>query len=785
MKIRDLKIAWRVLAKDRVHSLMVILGLSVSFAACFLLLAYARYAYTYDAHIPDADRIFLVKHRVNAFDRPVWVDFMPFSVRDTLSKSGIPFTSSAVDSEQILVQNASGLKQLSNRTQVNPSFAQMFAVHTIAGDINSTLNKSGEIAVTTRTAQQIFGKIQALGQTILIAGETYRVGAIIVDPPSNTTVPYQILQGTKRDLSRNYIKLSNSSDLAAVQKVIQEAADHSNMTRVWAARQGGKDVTKKVIEVRLTSLRNAYFDTEIIDIDRVIHGDEKNVLALSLVALMILFLAAINYVNLAVARTIRRQREIGVYKLLGASRARIIGQFLTESLLVMGVANALGVLSAWLCLPFFSELMNRPLDSLLTPVNCIASVLFSLVVGALMSAYPIWVALTVNANQALLGRGNHESTGGMQLRRALTVLQFSMAMGLAAVSLAIAWQSFFITHGSLGFDPSNLLVLRLNSPGSEANWTAFRSDLLHLSEVQDVATSEDALGRTMVGFNMLLKRDNGQSIVPVGQGVSPNFFTVHGIQALAGRAFDPKIDSPISENIIVINEAATRALGYANPQEAVGKFVLDASAIPLQIIGVVPNSRYQSAREMEAPRVYQLRSYAGLFSIKIRGDFDAARNQIGSVWRKHFPNEIFDLQASHSLIAKNYEEDLRLSRLLSGASILALLIAAVGIYVLSSYNVQRKAQEIAIRKIYGARARAIVFLVAKEFVVILLAGTLVGLPLAAWAISHYMASFVERAPMSFWSLSLALAVTSITALLATWHHVRVAINAVPMTVMRG
>ena len=789
MKKRDLKIAWRILLKQPAHSLIVFLGLSLSFCVCFLLLGYAKYSFEYDTHVPDAERIFLVKHRLNVIGYPAWVDFSVWPLRESLEQSGIPHKFSSVNilSRSVFVDSA--LPHQMSVAYADVNFPKMFAIRTLQGDLQAALSKPDALVLTAKTALTLFGSKAALGSRLSMEGKPYFVGAVIQDAPSNATLVFDAMKGSTEGYGRSYVQLPMSVDLHSVERRLQEVADNSpfsdNLERILGT-EAWNSVKKRAIEIRMTSLSDAYFDPDLVALENVIHGDRRIVIALSAVSLLIVFLAATSFINLSVARTLRRQREIGVYKILGISRARIVVQFVTESLLLSLAATSFGLLAAWLILPAFSTLMSRQLNDLFCMTNLALSLGFSLLVGLLMSLYPTWLALGVNVHQALIGRGNSETAGGAKLRRGLTILQFASAMAFGAVALAIAWQTYYSTKANLGFEPDNLLVVKLKKPIREAESSAFRDALLRLPGVKDVALSFRPVGRDAVGSFGGLRAAKGNYLLPNWEGVSLNFFTVHGVKFLAGRGFDPQLDTPEDAKKIILNLAAIKALGFPSPEAAIGQSVMDNNDTPesRQIVGVVSDLRYRSAHESEVPRSFIPSLWPATLAISTDGKITEVTTQIAKLWQQHFPNETFDINASTSLIAQNYEEDLRMSKLLIIAALLSLAIAAAGIYVLSAYSVQRRVQEIAIRKIYGAKTKSIALLLGKEFGLIMLASALIGLPLGALAISHYLASFVERAPIGGWTLLFALSIALLIALASSLRHALLAMRISPVVALR-
>jgi putative ABC transport system permease protein len=805
MKLRDFKIGWRLLIKEPSFSALVIFGLSFAFAACFLLLGYVRYSLSYEAHVEEPESIYVVKHRLNIISRPEWYDLTPMPFKKAADSSGLALTSSAVFPLALSARIGTQVSPLELKA-VDSTFPAMFGVKTLEGDLTTALSKPEAVALTVKTAQRLFGTSQVLGKTLLIEGASFTVAALIQDTPSNTTLNYEALVGTNtaavpsadRDQIMNawggisgkvYLKLGKNTNPDEVQKILQTAGDNSPFAMRLPPEARQKLGNKKLFDIKLGNFKQAYFDDDLANSGGAVHGDKKTIFGLAAVAILILILATINYVNLAVVRTLRRQREIGMYKMLGASHARIVGQFLAESILVALIATAFGLLLMWLFLPVFSDLVNRQLDNLFTPSTLLFSLALGIFVGICAGAYPTWVALNVRANQALAGRGNFESRGGLWLRRVLTVLQFSTAMGLASLTLAITWQTQYSSQLNLGFIPDPLIVVELATPMSDPNTKNFRDALLRSPEIKSAAGSSNAVGQDFIGFNATAKRDNGASLSMNVQDVTNDFFEAHQIKALAGRMYDSKLDAQEDTNIAVINEAAARAFGFATAQAATGQTIsmeLRRNQVQaLKIIGVSPNLRYQSAREKEQPRMYLLSPRQAVITVQAKSDVAKTEQQITQIWKSYFPNNVLTMRRSTSLVEQNYADDIRLAKLLSAATVLAVIIAAFGIYVLAAYSVRRQVKEIALRKLYGARGKAIAILVGKEFLGLIGISALIGLSLGALSISHYLASFVEQAPIGIWTLLASLVFALVIAFFSTLRHTLSALRIAPAIVLRS
>jgi len=796
MNLRDFRIGWRMLLQQPAYSLVVTGGLAIGFAACFLLFGFVEFCLNYNSAIPDNDRVAVVKQRINVFPRPEWQAWAFLPLRDVALASGLVAEASIAKPIDTPLRAGNELRAM-NLQVVDPAFRAMFAVATLEGDLNAALTQPDGIALTTAGARKLFGAGAALGQVVKIDGVTLQVRALLRDPPANSTQRYEALVGTgssawsERDTAISrwgrgtvYVKLKPGASMAQLTALLQEATEKSPLNQRVKASAMGKGLNgRNVADISLMPLRDAYFDEDLASgRNAEQYGQRGTVYGLAAGGLLILLLAAINYVNLATVRTLRRQREIGIRKLLGASAARLVRQFLSEAVLTAVLSAVAGLMLAWLLLPLFSELVNRPLAGMFTPGRCLAALLFAMLIGVLAGAYPAWLAQHALPGPALAGRGNSETAAGMWVRRMLTVLQFSSAMALSATALAVNWQTSFASHARPGFDPAGLLVLDL--PDGEAGKpaaTAFIERLRRLPRVADVSTISEAVGRD--GFKLIatISTKDGNDIPMESKHVSPNWFDVHRVRAEYGRLFDPRHDPNDGQDLggVVVNAAGALALGYATPQAAVDQ-VLPRG---MRIIGIAPDIRFQGLRVPSKATMYQIRP-GPVISILTSDGLEAAAEAIAPLWRAQFPNAIMEMHTQQAVLAERYVADARLTRALTVTSATAIALAAFGIYVLSAYSVQRNRRQIVMRKLHGARGADIALMMGREFSVLVGAGALVGLPFAAVAIQRYLAGYTERAPIGGWTLAAALALALLVALLATARHTLTALRMSPSLALR-
>lgn len=800
MLLSDFRIGWRLLARDRAFSAVVILGLATGIAACFLLLGLVRHAFSYDRHVPEAGRVHLLLERwnIDLMGRK-WTAMASLPARDAAVASGQPLLATAFLPRGLDVRVDDRVRAF-GVTLVDPSFEQIFAPTVLAGDLQAALTRPGALALTRKTAVALFGREDAVGATMEGDGVTYTVAAVLADQPAATTMPYEALSGVqgsvlpdgmRRSLERAwgfvggsvYIKLLPGADPEAVLENVRRGLRQSQLVQRDYAGQvaalGGGDL----IDYRLAPLPGVYLDPDL-DGGHEVHGNRQGMLGLGLVALLILLLAATNYVNLATVRTLARQREIAMRKVLGASAHAVARQFLAESVLVCMAATLAGLLLAWLLLPVFADLVQREFDAMFTPGAVVATLALGLALGLAAGAWPAWSALRVRPGAALAGRDGSESAHGLWLRRLLTVLQIATAMGLTATTLAVAWQTRHASTIDPGFDAAPLLMFGVNNDLRDPRTRALRDEIARLPDVAGVAASQMPFS---VGHNITsMRREGGEATDLSLYVLSPEFFQVLGVRPVAGRLFDPALDGREHPGRVIVNSSAARLLGYASPEDAIGKMLLRTDGEPaLQVVGVVPDLRHRSAREPQPPAAYYLRERVRMFTVRARANPGAVARQIEALWPRHFPNETLGVVRMERLVSDMfYADDLRLARLLGASSAIASAIAAFGIYVLAAYGVQRRSKEIVMRKLYGASRGAIGRLVARDIGLLVAGGAMLGLPLAWLAIQHYLGGFATRAPIGGWTLALGLLLACVVALGATVRHALAAMRLRPAQALR-
>jgi putative ABC transport system permease protein len=361
-------------------------------------------------------------------------------------------------------------------------------------------------------------------------------------------------------------------------------------------------------------------------------------------------------------------------------------------------------------------------------------------------------------------------------------MQFATAMG--AMTLAVTWQVRFASNLNPGFNPAQLLTITTPDDMRSANVSAFHDAIKRLPGVAGVALANETITRNSNATSF--QREGGKPVNIHWLAVNASFFEVYGIKPESGRLYATATDSGDDNARIVINATAAKALGFGSGEAAIGKFLRSGTnPTQLQIVGIVPEIRHRSAKNSAQPTAYLLQKQTvNTFTVRGTGDLDVLQKEIEKLWPRFFPNALLQINTVQADLASKYQDDARIAQLLAASSVLAMIIAAFGIYVLAAYSVQRASKEIVLRKLYGAGNLAIARLVTREFAMQVGCAALFGLPFAYIGIERYLATFVESALVGCLAMGAALSITIADALYSTLRHTFTAMRITPILALR-
>lgn len=798
---KSLRVGWRQLVSDPGYAAIVILGLAVAIAMTVLASAFARDKLWTDAARPGADSLVRFEWRVRGPGgrQSEWFNSVPAgALAQGLKDSHAPVQALArARGVQVGLRVGARAAQLETLL-ADPSLADIFPLRPLAGDLKAALASPEGLALTVAGAERLFGDSRAaLGKQVQAYGMgpegpykiTLTVQALLPEPSRNSVLGhYEVLAGFGSPPAKAveaqmltwwwgnsalYARLAPGATAAELGERAQALLDAQPLPPQMPAdflAGGGKAGYFRAMSFSDYGWQGAGSPQRRLQM-----------LSFGVAALAALLLAAINFVNLSSVRTMRRQREIGLRKSLGASSLQLLGQFLGEALLVSTLAGALGLLLAWWAAPVFESLMQHYFETaLLGPQTLAATALLCLLLGLLTGTPLAGIAMRLPCAASLAGRQHTEGRAGRWLRRALTLVQFATAAALAALACTVLWQNDHAGSRDLGIRIEDRLAFDLPDGRGAAEYPALLQRLQKLPGVQAVSSSRDIPGRNFSAGSGELTGPKGAVNLRVGNEVGPGFFELYGVPLLAGRLSADHLAE--KGKALVLERAAVTALGFASPQEAIGRTLKGGpfeQSQERQIVAVVEDVLLESTREPHQPTVFEPAT-GPLGTISLRSsDLAATRAALTPVLQQWSEDESVEVMSVAQQLGRQYEDDRRLGWLIATAAGVALLMACIGIYALAAYTLRLRTREIVLRKLHGAGPRAILVLLMRDFGAVMAAGCLVGLPVAWWVGQLYLGQFIARAPLGLWPLVFAAALLTLLTLLATARQLRAAFTLRP------
>ncbi|GGB24580.1 ABC transporter permease [Puia dinghuensis] len=819
MLLNHLKLAFRNLTKGKGYAAINLLGLSIGIICCLMLFQYVAREKSYDTFHEKADR--LVRLRMDVYEKGRLAQ---------LSATTYPAVGRALKKEfpevedycrllaaPVLLSNPDrNVKTMETKGYyADASFLNMFTLPFEQGDPRTALDGPNKMILSEDMARKYFGNEDPIGRRLTISGqptyypiwkhgqtESFEVTGVFRNYPTNShlsisyLVSYQtavdlIRKGGGKDLAETswgwydqytYLQLRPGANPARLQSQLPAFADrHINSSA------GNK----------LQELRNEFYLIPLIDIHLYSHdveeaeanGDSKTVYFLFLVAILIIVIAWVNYTNLATARSLERSREVGVRKVLGASRGDLIRQFLFESLLMNTLALVLAIALSYGLAPLFNRLTGEQLPTgLHLAGRWLAGFLALFFAGAFLSGlYPAFVLSGYQPVSVLKGLFKN-STKGIWLRKGLIIGQFTASILLIGGTIIVYQQVSYMRNQQLGFNIHQTLVL--DGAGSFGDSTyrtvyqSFRNDLLQAGGVKNVTASSEVIGKEILfGANTRRAGVQNESYLMYYLGVDYDFIPAFGLRQLAGRNFSTSF--PHDKKAAILNETAVRTLGYASPEEALHQYTR-GFVDSLEIIGVVSDYHHQGLQKAIGPQVFILRpDVRDYYSLKletgdIRGTVDAVKN----IWARHFPADPFNYFFLDDFFDRQYKADQEFGKVFGLFALLAIGIACFGLLGLSAYNVVQRTKEIGIRKVLGATVKQLLYILSRDFVTLVLVALVIAAPLTWWLMDNWLRDFAYRIHIAWWVFAVAGALAVLIAILTVVFQSWRTANANPVKNLR-
>ncbi len=781
-------IAWRNLVKNKVYSFLNITGLAVGLASFLLIALYMMDELSYDRYNEKADRIYRINSDIRFgggdLHLPVSSDMMgQLMIKDYHSIE--QYTRIYNSNGPKLIKKDKAFINEYNVANVDSTFFDVFTIPAISGNTHMALNEPNTVVITESTAKKYFGKTDVLGKTIETNDEKnpiYKITAVVKDIPVNSHFHFDFMFSMKNSnyewgqlTSHNfhtYLLLKRGTDYKALEKNFAQYIDKYVLpsVRQFIKISSMDDFNKSGnrLEYTLIPLTKIHLYSDR-SFELSPSGNIQYVYIFSAVALFILLIACINFMNLTTARSASRAKEVGIRKVLGTERKYLIFQFLTESTLMAFFSLVLAIVSAYLVLPVFNDVASKSmtLRSLFSPYILPLLILLPALVGIVAGSYPAFFLSAFRPIEVLKGK---LKLGGksVSLRSVLVVFQFATSIILIVGTLVIYKQLHFIQSKDLGYSKDQVLSVR-NSYVLGDKTESFKNSVLQMNGVISATVSGflpvTNSSRTDNTYFKNATLDIKEGLDMQNWSVDYDYFKTLGIQVIRGRGFSKDYGSDSSA--VVINETTASILGYPDP---VGKKIYRSEGpnqlYTFTIIGVVKNFNFESLKQGIGPLSFVLGKRAWMVSFKVNtANTKGLIKNIEAKWKEMSPTMPFNYTFLDDSFNEMYASEQRVGKIAIIFSTLAILIACLGLFGLATFIAEQRTKEIGIRKVLGASVQGIVRLLSKDFLKLVLVSFVIAAPLSLWFMNRWLSDFVYRIPLEWWIVGLAGVVAMIIALI--------------------
>jgi putative ABC transport system permease protein len=779
MFISYFKNAVRTLISQRFYSLINIVGLSIGITACILVTFYIKHDLSYDKYHKNAENIYRIEFSITQDGITNHLVQSQALLGPTLKNEypEIKKISRIYFSNRSLVKAGDKNNFEDRIVYADSAFFEIFSYQAIAGDETRFLKRPNSIILTESTAKRYFGKDDPLGKTIEIDNQySFEVTGVIKDVPVRSHFKFDFI-ATYSSLDKQPVAgyfpqwgatfgsyTYMLADKGFDPKAFEKKTENFFSTHIKEYEGGWRVLVRPLLDIHL----NSHSGDEIEE-----NSSMSRIIIISSIALFILLLACINFVNFSTARSSERAREIGMRKVIGAARFQLIQQFLGESVLFSLVSLLISIFAVKLLMPSFSSLVGTEIGIGYYSDWTIMLLILGgvLAVGILAGLYPALVISSYKPVKVMKGdySANTGKNKASYLRKGLVILQFSISIILIAGTIIVNLQLRYLRNYSMGFDKEYMIVLPAYGKIGN-NYKTIKNELRSIPGVLSATAGRGApTSSNNIGTEC---RPNG-NINNIGafgievNSVDYDYMNHFGVKLVAGRYFSEDFPGDFP-NAMVINEKMVRSLGFKNAQDVLGKsYSIQLNEYKPEIIGVIKDFNSSSLHNEITNQVFMTNpNWFKEFIVKVRSkDMSSTINSLKEVWAKFFPQYPFEYSFLDESIDKLYKSEERYSKVISTFSVVALLIACLGLFGLASFIAEQRKKEIGIRKVQGASIKSIVHLVSNEFMILVIVSNVIAWPVAYFFMNKWLTSFAYRINISLWTFIGAGTLALIIALL--------------------
>jgi putative ABC transport system permease protein len=777
-----LKVAFRSLIKQRVYSTINIAGLAVGIASALLIALYVQYEFSYDKFIENSENIYKMSLERIYPNHTTFYAVVPHSYSEAMGRDipevkQVTRISGLNNNVVVTYKDGNGEQKVFEEdflATADSNFFTFFHLPFVKGDPSKVLHNPNDIVLTETTAKKYFGSEEPIGKTLDFFGLNLKVTGVCKDLPANSHMKFNVIGNMtaipffKRENYTGfsayvYVELHPGTNYKVVESKIPKLVDtyaaaqiERNLGKSW------EDYKKEGNGYRyfLQPLTSIHLDPTNLETKMEPGGNISFMYFLISVAVLLVAIACINFMNLATARSAERAREVGVRKTMGSLKGQLVGQFLSESMLISLIAMALAMVIIQLVLPAFNQLTERSLVLSFNPLTLLGLLAVALFIGFLAGSYPAFVLS--GFNPVVVMKGSFASSGkGSWLRNSLVIFQFSISIILIVGTLVVQQQMSYIQNKSLGFDKEQMLVVeRAFALGNPQKAQTFVEQVRQLPEVSGASGSQALPGREGDFFGAIFKPEGSSELLTTKtMVVADDLIETLGIELVEGKLFAEGVNDSLN---VLLNEAAVKAMGLDNPVGRKLTFVQaqqDGSNITVvfTVIGVVKDFHFQSLRDMITPLVLQSTENVGrnlgIVMARIKpGQYKSAIASIEAKWKAIAPEQPFRYIFLDENFNAQYKGEQQAGQMFAIFAGLAILVACVGLFGLSAYTAHLRTKEIGIRKVLGASVKSVVMLLAKDFTKMVVIAFVIAVPASWYLMSQWLERFaykIQLSPLTF------------------------------------
>lgn len=778
-----LKITIRQLRRQPGYTALNILGLTLGIASSLLIILYLHHETSFDQQHSKADRIFRISSDITEPDNAFrWaVTQMPLGRKVAEDFAEVENYVRFIPNGRTHLVKGDDRFIEENVFMVDSTVFSVFDYHLIAGDASSALDNPSSIVLSESLAKKLFGDQNPVGELLQSDGESVEVTGVYLDPPTTSHIrPAAMVSASTVDRSQSqnwggfgiytYILLNTPDAASAVQQKLNTIIEE--FVAVIFDQFGIK------VRYELINLQDIHLHSTFQNEPEPI-GSMKYIYIFLAVALFLVIIASINYMNLATARSMKRALEVGIRKVMGAQRSMLISQFITESILLTLVALSLSIVALLIFVPWLNDVLQTQLSlaNLLTPQVLIALAAIFITTGVISGSYPAFYLSGFRPAAVLKGKGG--KAGNKNLRSTLVAIQFGISIFMLIGTLVIYDQMNFLRNKDMGFDKDQVVRLVQDNPQLRDKWPVLKQKLLQHPEIIETATASTSPGRGF-GKNVMSIETNTGIMEEYGvdaYAIDYDYFSALGIPIVAGRNISPEFPSDTATAVLV-NESMVARMGWENPIGKKFQFDQDSTVFH-KVIGVVADFHQRSLYDPIESLLFIPSLNNSNILIKISGATEDGLVAIREAWENTFPNTPFEYSFLDEDFMEAYETDQLRGKLFLGFSVMMILISCLGLLGLASFSAEQRTKEISIRKVLGATSAGLVGLLVRDFILLVFIGALPAFVLAYFFMKEWLASFEYHVELNYLLFLLVLVLICMITALTTGYYALRAANTNP------